>query len=94
MQIIKQEYEYKNIIVTSISLDNFVSELANCSRAKAVDIINEGRVLVNYISEIKPNKKILINDIITIRGKGKFIFDGIEKETKSERLLLNIRKYK
>ena len=62
--------------------------------AKAVDIINEGRVLVNYISEIKPNKKILINDIITIRGKGKFIFDGIEKETKSERLLLNIRKYK
>ena len=43
---------------------------------------------------MKPNKKIIINDIITIRGKGKFIFDGIEKETKSERLLLNIRKYK
>ena len=88
------EFEKIGIIVSSIRLDNFVSELANCSRNKAEELIEQGRVFINSINEFKASKKININDIITIRGKGKFIFDGIEKETKSGRYLLNMRKYK
>lgn len=88
------EFEKIGIIVSSIRLDNFVAELSNCSRTKAEEIILEGRVFINSINEMKVSKKININDIITIRGKGKFIFDGIEKETKSGRYLLNMRKYK
>lgn len=91
---IETEFEDVNIIVSSIRLDNFVAELANCSRNNSEEIINEGRVFINSINEFKPSKKININDIITIRGKGKFIFDGIEKETRSGRYLLNMRKYK
>ena len=88
------EFEEYNIIVTSLRLDNFVAELANCSRTRASEIISEGRVFVNSINEFKDSKKIEINDIITVRGKGKFIFDGVEKETRSGRLLINMRKYK
>ena len=91
---IETEFEEVNLIVSSIRLDNFVAELANCSRNNSDEIINEGRVFINSINEFKPSKKININDIITIRGKGKFIFDGIEKETRSGRYLLNMRKYK
>ena len=91
---IENEFEDINIIVSSIRLDNFVAELANCSRNYSEEIINEGKVFINSINEFKPSKKININDIITIRGKGKFIFDGIGKETKSGRYLLNLRKYK
>ena len=91
---IKTEFENLNIIVSSIRLDNFVAELANCSRTNASDMIIEGRVFVNSINEFKDSKKINIGDLITIRGKGKFVFDGIEKETKSGRYLLNMRKYK
>lgn len=91
---VETEFEQIGIIVSSIRLDNFVSELSKSSRRKAEEIIEAGRVFVNSINEIKPSKKINVNDIITIRGKGKFIFDGIEKETKSGRYLLNIRKYK
>ena len=91
---IEIEFENINIIVSSIRLDNFVSELAKCSRGNASDIITEGRVFVNSINEFKDSKKINVGDLITIRGKGKFIFDGIEKETKSGRYLLNMRKYK
>lgn len=94
LSIIETEFETLNIIVSSIRLDNFVAELAKCSRNNSEEIINEGRVFVNSINEFKASKKININDIITIRGKGKFIFDGIEKETKSGRYLLNMRKYK
>ena len=91
---IENEFENLNIIVSSIRLDNFVAELANCSRTNASEIISEGRVFINSIIEFKDSKKINIGDLITVRGKGKFIFDGIEKETKSGRYLLNMRKYK
>ena len=91
---VEPEFEKFNVIVSSLRLDNFVSELANSSRTRASEIINEGKVFLNSIKEFKDSKKIEINDIITIRGKGKFIFDGIEKETKSGKFLVNIRKYK
>lgn len=91
---VETEFENFNVIVSSLRLDNFVSELANSSRTRASEIISEGKVFLNSINEFKDSKKIEINDIITIRGKGKFIFDGIEKETKSGKFLVNIRKYK
>ena len=91
---VEPEFEKFNVIVSSLRLDNFVSELANSSRTRASEIINEGKVFLNSINEFKDSKKIEINDIITIRGKGKFIFDGIEKETKSGKFLVNIRKNK
>ncbi len=94
LQKIENEFEDIKIIVSSIRLDNLVSELARCSRTNAQEIIKEGRVFINSINEYKDDKKVNINDIITIRGKGKFIFSEIEKETKSGRLLINMKKYK
>jgi len=90
----KIEFENITIIVSSIRLDCFVSELANCSRNKAEEYIEQGKVFINSIEELKTSKKINVGEILTIRGKGKFIYDGIEKETSKNRLVLNIRKYK
>ena len=90
----ENEFEEMNIIVTSLRLDNFVSELARTSRSQTEEIINQGRVFINSINELKSHKKVQKNDIITIRGKGKFIFVDIERETKSGKLLVNIKKYK
>ncbi len=81
------------IIVSSIRLDNFVSELAKCSRTRAKELIEQGNVLVNYMTEMKESRKINLGDILTIRGKGKFIFDGIDGDTRSGRKILNMKKY-
>ena len=89
----KQEFQDINIIVSSLRLDNFVSELAKISRSKAIEVIEEGRVFLNYINEFKTDKKINEKDIINIRGKGKFIFDSIERKTKNDKLYLKIKKY-
>lgn len=94
IEVIENQYEDLKIIVSSMRLDNFVSELAKCSRTRASEIIEEGKVFLNSINEFKESKKIELNDIITIRGKGKFIFSEIEKETKSGKFLVNIKKYK
>lgn len=88
------EFEQFTIIVSSIRLDCFVSELAKCSRSKAEEYIELGKVFINSIPELKASKKLGIGDIITIRGKGKYIFYNIEKETAKNKYVLSIKKYK
>lgn len=88
------KYEDLMIIVSSIRLDSFVAEIVNCSRTKAEEIIKEGRVFINSINELKSSKKLNINDIITVRGKGKYIFSEIDKETRSGRQRILLKKYK
>lgn len=90
----EKEFEDINIIVHSLRLDNFVSELAKCSRTKAKEIIENSKVFINGKLEEKISKTVKENDVITIRGNGKFIFDNIENRTKKDNLILRIRKYK
>lgn len=82
-----------NIIVPSLRLDNFVSDLARTSRNKALDIIKSERVFINGLLETKASKQIKMEDVITIRGKGRFTVNSIEGKTKSGRLIISITKY-
>lgn len=86
----KEEIE---IIVSSMRLDNIISELIKTSRAKAEEIISEQRVLVNYEIVEKVSKSINIGDKITIRGKGKFEIEEQIGNTKKGRTILLVEKY-
>ena len=90
VEIQKQEI---SSVVISLRLDNIVSVLARTSRNKAVDIIEQERVFVNYKLETKPYKVIKVGDSITIRGKGKFEFKEIAGNTKKGRYVVKIDKY-
>ncbi len=88
-----QEFQEIYITVSSLRLDGFVSEIVKTSRSKAIEIINGGRVYLNYINEYKTDKKINENDIINIRGNGKYVFDSIERITKNNKLYIKLKKY-
>jgi len=81
------------IIVSSLRLDNIVSELARTSRTKSEEIINSGRVFVNFENITKGSKIIKKQDIITIRGKGRFKILEVEGNTKKGRQVVLIEKY-
>lgn len=85
--------EEVKIIVPSMRLDNFVSDLVKTSRSKAVQIINQERVFINGQNETKTSKQIKINDIITIRGKGRFVIKAISGTTRSGRNVVIVEKY-
>lgn len=89
----KKQFENLEIIVSSMRLDNFVSELARCSRTKSCEILDGQRVFVNYEMETKGAKKIQIGDTITIRGKGKFIVEEMKHKTKTEKYVINLKKF-
>lgn len=90
-QIIK--VEDLSIIVPSLRLDNFVSDLAKTSRSKAVQIIDSERVFINGQNETKASKQVKLKDIITIRGKGRFIVKEFSGTTRSGRIVVKIEKY-
>jgi len=81
------------ITISSMRLDNIVSELARCSRGKANEILEQERVLVNYEIVQKSSKEIKENDIITIRGKGRFVVKEIIGNTRKGRIVLNIESF-
>lgn len=80
-------------IVASLRLDNIVSILAKTSRSKAVDIIEQERVFLNYKLETKASKQIKEGDTITVRGKGRFEFKEIAGNTRKGRFIVKIDKY-
>lgn len=86
--------EEVKIIVPSMRLDNIVSELARCSRNQANEIINQERVLINFEINTKISKEIKQQDVITIRGKGRFTIKQIIGNTKKDRIILNVEKFK
>lgn len=93
LQIREIKVEQVKIIVPSLRLDNFVSDLARTSRSKAVQIIDQERVFVNGQNETKASKQLKLNDIITIRGKGRFVIKEFSGTTRSGRTVVLIEKY-
>ena len=85
--------EEVKIIVPSLRLDNIVSDLAKTSRSKAVQIIAQERVFINGQNETKPSKQLKLNDVVTIRGKGRFVIKELAGNTRSGRSVVVIEKY-
>ena len=80
-------------IVASLRLDNIVSNLARTSRGKAVEILEQERVFLNFRVETKPSKQVKVGDIITIRGKGRFEFKEITGNTRKGRFVIKMDKF-
>lgn len=90
---VKSKTEEVKIIVPSLRLDNFVSDLARTSRNKAVEIIKAERVFVNGQNEQKTSKQIKQGDIITIRGKGRFKIKEFTGKTRNGRTVVLVEKF-
>lgn len=86
--------EILSFIVSSMRLDSVVSAVTKLSRAKAASLINSGKVFTNYSENCKVSYFLKPNDILTIRGNGKFIIQEQSSTTKKGRLKINIVHYR
>lgn len=88
------EYEFKKGFVSSLRLDNVVSELVHLSRSKAKTMIDRKLVKVNYQIIENPSKIIEENSLISIRKVGRFFFDEVSGLSKKGNYHIKYRKYK
>ena len=90
---IKTKTEIIKITVASMRLDNIISELYKCSRTKSNEVLMQERVLVNYLTQTKPSKEIKEKDVVTIRGKGRFIIKNIIGNSRKGRIFVEVEKF-
>ena len=91
---IKPETKIMKINIPAMRLDAIVAEIIHSSRNEAQKVIDEERVFINFKEEISYSKKIEENDIITVRGKGRFRIIKIAGTTKSGRLNVEVETFR
>lgn len=79
--------------VQTLRLDAIFSSGFRMSRGKASDFIRSGRVQVNWLPCIKPDRILSEGDVISARGLGKFKLQSIGGTTKKGRIAINIQVY-
>lgn len=93
ISLIKPVLKEMKMIVSSFRIDTIVAEISRKSRKKAQDDVKSGIVLINYNEEKNRSKEIEEDDIITIRGSGKFKIGSIDKKTKKGNYVINYFKF-
>lgn len=79
--------------VASERIDGIIAFAFNMSRNEAVNYISAGKVFVNAREILSKSHTLKYGDIVSVRGKGRFIFDEVVATTKKGRFFIKIRKY-
>jgi len=86
--------EEAEIVVSSPRLDSLISAVFKLSRSESAVLIERELVLINGAAVLKTDFHPQEGAIISVRGNGRFLFDGIRSETKKGRLRALIKLYK
>lgn len=86
--------EENSYIVSSLRLDNIVAAITGLSRNKTKTLVLSECVTVNYVPVQNVSQIININDVLTIRGKGKFVLNDISGRTKKDRIRISVLHYR
>ena len=89
----RPRYEELLGTVASVRLDSLLSLAFNSSRSKLTGLIEGGKVFVNGKLMISNSYQPKEEDVISVRGRGKFRYNGIRSQTKKNRLYISIHKY-
>lgn len=79
--------------VASVRLDTVLSVAFPLSRSKLTGLIEGGKVFVNGKLITSNGYRLKEKDMISVRGMGKLVYEGILSETKKGRYYIEVGKY-
>lgn len=80
-------------IVASLRLDVLICAVFKLSRSECSKLFSHGKIFINSKLTQDPSYTVKENDIVSVRGFGRFDFSGQVRSTKKSRLVVEIRKY-
>lgn len=95
----KNDFSYKPKLrtitgtVASTRLDSIIAIVFKGSRSSLSGLIAAGKVFVNSKNILSNSYVLKENDIVSVRGYGKFIYEGTNKQTKKGKLSVRISLY-
>ncbi|MFI3212071.1 MAG: YlmH/Sll1252 family protein [Eubacteriales bacterium] len=90
--IVKEKLR-KEITVSSQRIDAVIAKVYNVSRTKSLDLFRLRNVFAN--GRVLENNSYLLKagDVISVRGYGKFIYSGVQYETKKGKVAIAVELY-
>jgi len=78
------------LIVASERLDAVIAAVYKLSRSESQHLFEQKKVFVNSRTEESLSFTLDAGDMVSVRGFGRFIYEGTEKETRKGRLRINV----
>ncbi len=82
--------EYREIIVSSERLDVIISAVYKMSRSQVLPIFHTEKVFINGTVKTSPSVTVNVGDKISVRGFGRFVYKGVLRTTKKDRLVIAV----
>lgn len=85
--------ERKNCLVSSARADSVIAKLYNMSRSQGVELFRAKKVFINGRLNENNSGMLKPGDRVSVRGYGKFIYQGTAYETKKGKLSVEVDVY-
>lgn len=86
----KPSYAEKNLQVKSERIDLIISHVFNLSRSQTAELFVAGKIFINGRQMSNESHTLLANDIVSVRGFGRFIYKGVTGTTRKGNLNVSI----
>ena len=86
----KDSWEEEKTTVSSLRLDTVISTVFNISRQRAKQLVESGKIKVNWTETLRPDFLLDLLDIISVRGFGRIQLQEIEGKTKKDKIRLTL----
>lgn len=93
LDLFQKELDEIKTSVTSLRIDVILSKIFNLSRNEVKDLINGGKVFLNWIEISDSSKIVKDNDIITLRGYGRIKYLESTGVSKKGKIIIKYLKY-
>ena len=92
-EAVKPTLKQENLIVSSERLDGIIAKLFHLSRSQSLLLFREKKVFVNGRCMENNSGVCKADDVVSVRGFGKFIYRGCVHETKKGNLSISLERY-
>lgn len=94
LELKEEHFQEQQVILSSLRLDNLISKLVPTSRKEALRLLEREEVLYNYQVAKSPLVSVKEQDVFSIRHVGKFIVAEIGGQTRKNKWIVKLKKYK
>ncbi len=91
--ILKPVLEKREVTAASERIDAVLGKLCNLSRSQSILAFREKKVFVNGRQCENNSYQLKPKDVVTYRGFGKFVYEGVKYKTKKDRICAEVSVY-
>ena len=87
------EPEMREVLVSSERIDVVVSAVYNLSRSDSKELFGEKKIFINSRCTENSSEILKSDSIVSVRGKGRFKYNGVVRTTKKGRMSVSVEVY-